>query len=593
MRRYLFSLTVSTLLLLAAGAARAQGRIPDAPQIADMNPPSAQRGATVEVALSGQKLAGTKELLCRYSPFPDQIPPTDRGLKAEVTAATDGQVKAKITIPADAPSGLHELRALTEQGVTNAGYFFVSQYAQVPEKEPNNSAAQATPVTLPVTVAGVINGGGDLDTYGFTAKKGQRLIFDVEGFKKYAPPLNRQNGVTYLDSFIVLRDAQGRELAYDDDASRLDAFLAYEFAADGQYFVTIRDAIYGGRGDYHYRLTIGSRPTITALFPAGGARGSRLVTTVYGYNLDQTGATKIQRAITLGSQPGVQEFRVNTSDGVSNALPVVVGNTDELAETEPNDRVQDANSLVVPAVCNGKFDSLTDVDAYRFQAQGGQRIVFSVAASRLGSPADTYITVASRSGQVIGRDDDGGGMPDARLEVEIPATDEYVVFVRNQTKTGFGPEYFYRLSVRTLQPSFSAIYRQDGVNPQGGPTQVPVDGITVQQGGNVEFELMLNRSEGQGGDVAVSLNAPPTFKGLTVEQLIKTRKPNGGPMDFNVAVEKAPKVKNGQNISIIRLTAAPDMPVGFHKGVYLRLSGMAGSQPYVLNQPLWLTVSPK
>jgi hypothetical protein len=593
-RRILARLGIGIGVLAAAAPALAQGRIPDAPQITDMNPPSAQRGTAVDVLISGQRLAGTAQLICRYSAFPSLIPPTDRGVRAQVTQANDGQVRAKITVPADAPSGLHEIRCVTQQGVTDAGYFFVSEYPQAPEKEPNNFLPNANEVTIPACLAGVVNGGEDQDTYAFTARKGQRLVFEVEGFKRYAPPQNNQQGISYLDSFVLLRDASGRELASDDDSSKLDAFLAYQFPADGKYYVTVRDAIYRGRGDFHYRLTVGERPTITAVFPPGGQRGTRLIATVYGYNLDPSGATMLRQAIPMNPTPGAQEFRVVTAAGASNALPVMSSALEEVAEVEPNDRTQEATAVTLPSVANGKFDTLTDVDAYRFQAQGGQRIVCQVEAGRLGSPVDTFLTLLNRSGQVIGRDDDGGGMPDARLEASIPSTDEYVLFVRNQTRGGkLGPESFYRVALRSLQPGFNVVFRQEGVNNQGQQTMVPVDSVTVQQGATAEFEVQVNRYEGQNGDVTMSLNTPPGFKGIKIEKIVKTPIPGGGANNFRVTVEPAPIVKNGQGTSLLRVTADPDMPVGTHLNLYLRLSGVAGAQPFVVNKPLWLTVAPK
>jgi hypothetical protein len=586
-------LALGGLWALSAQPAAAQNRIPDAPTITDMNPPSAQRGTTVEVLLSGQKLDGTKALICRYSAYPSLISPTDRGFKAEVTSANEGQVKAKITVPADAPSGLHEIRAQTAAGITTPGYFFVSEYPQQPEKEPNNDRNQANEIKTPACIAGVINGNEDEDTFWFNARKGQRLIFDVEGFKRYAPPQNNQQGVSYLDSFILLRDANGRELASDDDSSRVDAFLAYQFPTDGKYLVTIRDSIYRGRGDFHYRLTVGERPTITAVFPPGGQRGTRVVATVYGHNLDASGATSLRTNLTMQATAGAQEFRVSTGSGTSNALPVVAGVNEEIAETEPNDRLQDGTQVTLPVICNGKFDSLTDVDAYRFQAQGGQRVVCQVDASRLGSPVDSFLTLLNRSGQVIQRDDDGGGMPDARLEVSIPTTDEYVLFVRNQTKLGFGPQHFYRLAIRTQQPGFNVVFRQEGVDNMGRRAMVEVDSVAVQQGGTVEVEVQTNRVEGQSGDITLGLNLPPDFKGLSIEKIVKTPVPGGGPNNFRIGVEPAPIVKNGQGTALIRVKAADDAPVGTHLNLYMRASGTAGAQPFVVNKPLWLTVMPK
>jgi hypothetical protein len=438
-------------LLLLAGAltvAAQQATIPDTPQITDVNPPSAARGTTVEVSLAGQRLDGTRGLMCRYSPFPDLVAPADRGMKVELLGSTEGQVRAKLTIPADVPPGLHELRAQSAHGITSPQYFYVSQYPQVGEQEPNNAPAQANRITLPATVAGAIGAGEDQDTFAFTARQGEYLVFEVEGFKRYSPAQDPQNGVVYLDSFIVLRDASGRELAYDDDSARLDARLAYQFTADGTYFVTIRDNQYRGGGDFKYRLDVGKKPVITAIYPPGGQKGTRMVATIYGYNLDGSGAVEARRSVELSERAGPQEFRLSTGDGVSNALPVVSDAVPDTPETEPNNRVEDGNQVVLPVTCSGKFDSFNDVDGFRFQGQAGQRIVCEIAASRYGSKVDSFLTLKTRGGGLVARDDDGGGMPDARIEATLPNSDEYCIFVRNALKTGFGPQYFYRLTAR-------------------------------------------------------------------------------------------------------------------------------------------------
>lgn len=589
----------TALLLGAAISALAQGTVPDAPQVTEINPPSAARGSTVDVTLGGQKLTGTRGLSCRFSAYPDLIPLAPRGLKAEVLSAAEGQVRAQIAIAPDAPPGLHEIRALAAAGVTTPQYFYVSQYEQKPEAEPNNTPAQANPITLPVTIAGTVGGPEDRDCFVFDAKQGERLVFDVEGFKRYAPAQNNQQGISYLDSFLVLRDPGGNEIAYDDDSSRLDAFLAFQFPADGKYTITIRDSIYRGRGDFHYRLTIGSRPTITAIFPAGGPKGTKLVATVYGHNLDSTGATSLRRAIDLPSSTGTEEFRLTSSAGVSNAVPVVSTDMFETPEVEPNEKVNEATAVIVPVTCSGKFDSVSDVDGYRFEGQAGHRLVFQITASKLGSPVDTYLTLKDRAGAVIARDDDGGGMPDARMEVTLPRSDDYVIYVRNQQRTGAGPQYFYRLAIRPLRPGFTVGFRQDGVNFQGQPALVAVDSLTVQQGATTEFTLDVNRSEGQDGDVTPALNLPPGAPKLTLEQItrpsrdaIDTAMRTGKPVPRTITTAQ-PVVKNGQNSATLRLTAPADAAVGTYPDYFVRLSGLAAGKPFSVNKSLWLTIAPK
>ena len=111
------------------------------------------------------------------------------------------------------------MQSITAEGVTNPVYVYVSQNVQTPETEPNNAPSQANPIPVPATLAGVVNGGEDQDVFTFEAKANDTITFDVEGFKRYGPPQNQQNGIVYLDSFLLLRDANGRELAYSDDST--------------------------------------------------------------------------------------------------------------------------------------------------------------------------------------------------------------------------------------------------------------------------------------------------------------------------------------------------------------------------------------
>lgn len=62
--------------------------------------------------------------------------------------------------------------------------------------------------------------------------------------------------------------------------------------------------------------------------------------------------------------------------------------------------------LAPPGAADGRFDSAGSRDSYRFDAAQGEKIVLETFARRLGSPADTYITVSDSSGKVLARADD-------------------------------------------------------------------------------------------------------------------------------------------------------------------------------------------
>jgi hypothetical protein len=116
------------------------------------------------------------------------------------------------------------------------------------ESEPNDRQCPQA-ITLPATVSGRIEPAGDVDIYQFEARKGQKLVFQVEARALGFP----------LDPVLRLTDAAGKVLAQVDDTGGArdgprDAELAYLVTQDGTYRLEVRDLhSEGGRG-YVYRL---------------------------------------------------------------------------------------------------------------------------------------------------------------------------------------------------------------------------------------------------------------------------------------------------------------------------------------------------
>src|SRR5262249_13128244 len=159
------------------------------------------------------------------------------GVTAAVRQAAEKSVQLELKIAPDAPPGLHQLRLVTPQGISNPQPFYVAEFPEIEEKEPNNTLAQANPISIPVVIRGSIDNpqrSEDQDNFSFTAHRGDRLVFEVDNLKRHAPRENRGAGLVYLDSYLTLYDAAGRELAANDDTIRHDARICYEFTKDGQ-----------------------------------------------------------------------------------------------------------------------------------------------------------------------------------------------------------------------------------------------------------------------------------------------------------------------------------------------------------------------
>jgi hypothetical protein len=81
----------------------------------------------------------------------------------------------------------------------------------------------------------------------------------------------------------------------------------------------------------------------------------------------------------------VGEVRVITPTGVSNPLTINVGHLPEVSEKEPDNSVEQAQMISLPAAISGVISAAAQVDYYRFKASKGQELVFEVDAWTHGS----------------------------------------------------------------------------------------------------------------------------------------------------------------------------------------------------------------
>jgi len=161
------------------------------------------------------------------------------------------------------PPAWHALRVRTREGISNPATFVVGVLPEKDEVEPNDLPADAKAISYPVTVKGRL-GAEDRDTFRFTSRKGERLVFEVEA---------RRLGSAVSPTMLLLR-ADGRELDLYEVAYGLegDARIDHTFDADGEHFIQIRGLQIQGAGDSDrrpdsYRLRVGSFPYAEVVLP--------------------------------------------------------------------------------------------------------------------------------------------------------------------------------------------------------------------------------------------------------------------------------------------------------------------------------------
>jgi hypothetical protein len=121
------------------------------------------------------------------------------------------------------------------------------------EKEPNDTLETAQAVEFPTIINGRIDKPDDVDLYKF------------EGFGKFVADLSARRSGSPLDSQLAVLDANGRELAFNDDhedkslpllTHHADSQIGTVLPGQGTYYLRVTDAQRKGGPDFVYRLQI-------------------------------------------------------------------------------------------------------------------------------------------------------------------------------------------------------------------------------------------------------------------------------------------------------------------------------------------------
>ncbi len=499
------SFLVLSVFLLTISIAYAQVQ----PTLTGVFPQGGQQGRSVEVTITGTNLGKATAVWFSGNGITAEIKEKTgqaavlfNGAGVSGRVPTDAQLVASLIISSDAPLGIQQIRVVTPYGVSNAGSFVVGNLREIVEEESGSFSLGVSPeaspttetnwIALPVTVNGTIASIDDEDSFTFEVKKGTRLICEVTA----------QRIGSLLDSYLVLRDANGTKVADSGLGDGLDSVLDYTVLETGKYTLHIRDIRYKGGKGYGYRLSIGELPYLETIFPLGGRRGTENAIAVTGANLEMV--ESIQISIGAETPAGEQSLRVQTPSGLAtNARPFAIGNWTEMVEVEPNNSLGNAPAVTTPITLNGKIDKSGDVDWFSFQIAEPQRLVFEVEALKLSSKLDALLTLygpgkpmgvsedmawSADKEQVLMVNDDATTGADARIDWNFEEPGEYSVAIRDLNNQG-GETYPYRLHIRPLEPDCELkVVVLDNRNIPS-----PMDNPRVNRGSSVTMQVDVVR----------------------------------------------------------------------------------------------------
>ena len=394
----------------------------------------------------------------------------------ERTAAVRAHMEivfAEVTVAPDAKPGRREIRVITKRGISNAMSFYVGQVPEVARKPMKTArkpvlgkehlaqrkrppAEEQMRITVPCTMNGQI-AAGEVNRYRFPASKGQRLLICAKA--RQLIPYVADGVPGWFQAVLKLHDAKGKELAYNDDFRfHPDPVLFFEVPADGDYVLTINEAIFRGRESFVYRITIGELPFVTSIFPLGGRAGKPVKIETSGWNLEKTTLAPPPK----DAKPGCHLLAATNGKLVANYVPFALDTLPECLDKEPNDEPSKAQKVNLPIIVNGRADRPGDWDVFEVEGKAGETIVVEVHARRLGSPFDSFVKITGADGKIIALNDDhydaASGLntdhADSYLMVKLPADGKYFIHL-GDTRRHAGKAYAYRLRISQPQPDFA------------------------------------------------------------------------------------------------------------------------------------------
>jgi len=423
---------------------------------------------------------------------------------------------AELEIAADAPPGEREIRLVTARGISNPLVFHVGQLPEVSRKPMRTAnfqilgkeaaALRKRPpdeveerITIPCTVNGQI-ASGESNRYRFTAHKGQRLV--LTALARQLIPYIADAVPGWFQPVLMLTDAAGKELAYGDDYRfKPDPVIFYEVPHDGEYVFAIHDAIYRGREDFVYRVTIGELPFVTSIFPLGSSLEAPVTPKIQGWNLQEAELSLPAQA----AGPGVVQLAAHRPGFISNRVPFAWDTLPERNEMKPNHDRAHAQKVTLPVIINGRIAKPGDWDVFQFTGASNAVVVAEVTARRLDSPLDSVLKLTDGKGQLLAYNDDVDDLADglnthhadSYLMVKLPADGPYYVHIGDAAQNG-GEEYAYRLRLSAPRPGFAL--------------RVVPSSVSLRGRENASVTVYAIRQDGLTAPIQVGLKSlPPGF----------------------------------------------------------------------------------
>lgn len=523
-------------------------------------PRGAGRGETVDVRLYGDFLDDPVEVVFHgpgircvalSGPTPVEEPALFQHMKAT------GCVAARFVIAEDCPLGEHLLRLRTRTLFSEPVTFWVGPFPSVPEAETkrgqNDQPGDAQAVPLNCTVNGRIHPADDLDRdcYAMTLLRGQRFSTALEAVR-----LGTQHYEGENDCQLRIVGPDGAELVACDDTALLvqDPLAGVVAPADGTYTVEVSQQMHTPGPRCFYRLHLGTFPTPTTAFPAGGRPGETLTLRLLG-----DAAGPVDAIVTLpdsrGSPGELDRYRFHCDAGGTLApTPLALRVTPHANVVESPGTASVSGTL--PVAFNGVIGHDGETDQWRFLANKGERLDIRVFARSLGTPLDPWIRVrraeAAPEAKPLAEADDASladrgfwschtrlhpkDVLDPAIAFTAPEAGDYLLEIGDTRGIG-GPQHVYRVELSRHVPGLHPFVH--GMFARKQPRETA---FTVPQGSQWTLPVLLGEGLGTKFPGDVELEAVGLPRGVTMDAPRFTQGLRKMPVQFRAAADAEPGV---------------------------------------------------
>ena len=390
------------------------------------------------------------------------------------------RIKIKITIAANVPCGVYDLRLQGPRGVSNMLPFEVASYPNFVEGKKSSMRKPNVVETLPAVLCGQVSPGG-IDYFRFEGNKGDTIVASVKG--RQLVPYIADAVPGWFQPVIKLVDSRGKEVAYSDDYyHNVDPVIITTLPKDGKYTLMIHDAIYRGRQDFNYRIQLGEIPFVTGRYPAYGVAGKKIKQQIEGVNLETNKATiKVKKE-------GYHQLSLTNKVGTSNNVSFYALPKGKRLIYSPKDGAE----LTLGAAIADSLTSQSRIKRYKVKAFEGEQLIIELIGRRNGSRLDAVIRLRDELGDVVAEADDTEdpiqGLMTFHADPVLkytPSMTEVLTLEVEDLHRGYGQDYHYLLRRHKQMPSFTAFVSPANITiPSGGTSSFRVDIAFSGRGGS-------------------------------------------------------------------------------------------------------------